>query len=141
MHDHTWDLFSYVACGALENVEIKVAEVADAASAMSPVFRIFNIRGDGAMDRVTPTETLVTVEKERKERYSARSIYKMPADVVHRTEASSEPTVTLVLARRTGREFERALGPVDLPGYTTRREAFSCDLFTAGLRDALTQQA
>jgi hypothetical protein len=132
MHDHTWDLVSYIAHGALENVEVSVVEVDEPSDAD---FRVFTIYGEGVVDRVVPTQTLVRIEAERKMRHFARSIYTMPADVVHRSEASGDPTVTLVLALRTERQTERALGALDLPAYTTRRQAFPRDEFTKAIRD------
>ncbi len=137
MHDHTWDLISYIAYGSLDNIEVGVVEVAEPSSAD---FRIFNICGEGPVDRVTRTDALARIAHERTTHHVAGSIYTQPAEVVHRTEAGAEPTVTLVLALRTGRQVERALGALDLPSYTSRRQAFPQTSFGEALRDVLADR-
>jgi hypothetical protein len=85
-----------------------------------PTHRVFEIHGDGPVDDIRATERLVRVVGECEEKVSAGQTYAMAGDLIHRTEPGPGGVATLVAAR-TSKRVERALGPLDLPGYSSRR--------------------
>lgn len=117
MHDHTWDMTSYVICGELRNVVVSVVEDAGA-----PTHRIFEIHGDGAVDDIRATETVVRVVGEHEDKVSAGQTYRMGSDLIHRSDPGAGTVATLVAARRTSKRAERALGPLGLRGYRSERQ-------------------
>jgi hypothetical protein len=117
MHDHTWDLASYVICGELRNVVVTVTE-----DRLAPTHRVFEIHGDGAVDDIRATGTVVRVVGEAEDKVSVGQTYRMGSDLIHRTEPGAGVVATLVAARRTSKRVERALGPLELQGYRSERQ-------------------
>ncbi|HZD71893.1 MAG TPA: hypothetical protein VFA45_24150 [Actinomycetes bacterium] len=118
IHDHTWQLMSYVICGELEN---HIVEINDSAE---PTHRVFEIKGAGGADRLRPTDRLVRFRVASVQRVQARERYTIEAGRFHFTEVSSDRTVaTLVLAERKAPVPERSLGPRHLSEHQTTREA------------------
>lgn len=117
MHDHTWDMISHVIWGELRNVIVSVVEDADA-----PTHRVFEIHGDGAVDDIRPTDTVVRIVGEGEDKVSVGQTYRMGSDLIHRTEPGPGVVATLVAARRTSKRVERALGPLELHGYRSERQ-------------------
>jgi hypothetical protein len=117
MHDHTWDMTSYIICGELRNVIVSVVDDADA-----PTHRVFEIHGDGAVDDIRATGTVVRVVGESEDKVSVGQTYRMGSDLIHRTEPGPGVVATLVAARRTSKRVERALGPLGLHGYRSERQ-------------------
>jgi hypothetical protein len=118
MHDHTWDMTSYVICGELRNVLVDVVP-----EAAAPTHRVFEIHGRGDVDEIRPTETVVRIADTREDKVSAGQTYQMGSDLIHCTRPGPGVVATLVAARRTSKRIERALGPVGLPGYRSTRQA------------------
>jgi hypothetical protein len=117
MHDHTWNMTSYVICGELRNVIVDVVE-----DAAAPTHRMFEIHGRGEVDEIRPTQTVVRVVGTHEDKVSAGQTYQMGSDLIHCTHPGSGVVATLVAARRTSKRVERALGPVGLPGYRSTRQ-------------------
>ncbi len=117
VHDHTWHLLSYVICGNVTNFVVDIEQ-----DAVNPTNRVFEIYGAGLVDEIRATDTLVRVTGETPTGYGAGEIYSMGSDLLHRTMAGAGVTATLVLARRTSKRVERALGPIGLGSYEAVRE-------------------
>ncbi len=118
IHDHTWQLISYVILGGLEN---HIVEISDSAE---PTHRIFEIRGAGGADRLWPTDRLVGFRVASVQKVQAGERYTIEAGRFHFTEVSPDHTVaTLVLAERKAPVPERSLGPLHLPEHEMTREA------------------
>jgi hypothetical protein len=117
MHDHTWHMTSYVICGELRNVIVDVEP-----DAFAPTHRMFEIHGACDVDDIRPTDELVSVVDTHEEKVSMGQTYRMGSDLIHCTHPQSGVVATLVAARRTSKRVERALGPVDLPGYRSKRQ-------------------
>ncbi len=110
IHDHTWQLTSFVVCGELENRVIQVDDVDD------PTHRVFEIRGTGSDDFLRPTERLVRFRCSGIERVKQGGRYVMAAGQFHYTQvAEGITTATVVLAERKTTSPERSLGPFDMP--------------------------
>src|SRR6266545_8040326 len=124
IHDHTWQLTSFVVCGELENRVIQVDDVVD------PTHRIFEIRGAGSDDFLRPTERLVSFRCSSAERVKQGCRYVMAARQFHFTEVAGDvTTATIVLAERQTTTPERSLGPLDMPKHHMTRAHCSSDEF------------
>lgn len=117
MHDHTWDMTSYVICGELRNVVVTVEN-----DRLAPTHRVFEIHGNGAVDDIRATDTVVRIVDECEDKVSVGQTYRMGSDLIHRTEPGAGVVATLVAARRTSKRVERALGPLELRGYRSERQ-------------------
>src|SRR6266536_227127 len=116
IHDHTWQLTSFVVCGELENRVIQVDDVDD------PTHRVFEIRGTGSDDFLRPTERLVRFRCSGIERVKQGGRYVMAAGQFHYTQvAEGITTATVVLAERKTTSPERSLGPFDMPRHRMTR--------------------
>jgi hypothetical protein len=116
IHDHTWQLTSFVVCGELENRTIHVEDARD------PTHRIFEIRGAGGDDLLEPTERLVRFGCSGVERVRQGGRYVVAAGQFHFTEvAEGVTTATIVLAERKRSTPERSLGPLGTPKHAMRR--------------------
>ncbi len=116
IHDHTWELTSFVVCGALENRIIHVHDVED------PTHRVFEIRGVGGNDMLQPTERLVRFHCSSAERLLQGDRYVVAAGQFHFTEVPEGiTTATIVLAERKTTAPERSLGPLHTPEHQMTR--------------------
>jgi hypothetical protein len=88
----------------------------------TPTGRVFEIHGDGAVDDIRATETVVRIVDECEDKVSSGQTYRMGSDLIHRTEPGAGVVATLVAARHTSNRVERALGPLELHGYRSERQ-------------------
>jgi hypothetical protein len=122
-HSHAWNLTSYVYCGQLENVLMRVRQVAE-----PPGYRVFEITGDGGIDALRPTGTLAAAEVATVQRVVAGEVYRIPAGVYHATGVDGRRTATVAVVRRRDALPERALGPIALGAHRVRREPVPADV-------------
>jgi hypothetical protein len=96
-----------------------------------PTHQLFEIRGSGSDDRLSPTGRLVTFRLTRVQRLKAGDRYMIPAGEFHYTEVPPDvDAATLLVAERKRTTPERALGPLHVPEHQMRRENCSPEELT-----------
>ena len=117
IHDHTWQLTSYVVCGRLENCLVEIHD------STTPTHRVFEISGVGGADSLRPTERLVEFRVAATQAVRAGDRYTIEAGRFHFTEVPEDCTAaTIVLASRKASVPERSLGPLRVPEHEMTRE-------------------
>lgn len=119
VHCHSWHLCSHVLYGTLGNELFEVDEVD---RATEPEYRLFDVRGDGDVDEIRATTTLVTSRPLRTEWHHAGATYAMGAGEFHRSAFDrGAGSATVVLARHQPGGADLSLGPIDKGTHSTRR--------------------
>jgi hypothetical protein len=117
IHDHTWQLVSYVMCGRLENCMVEIHD------SDTPTHQVFEIRGTAGADSLRPTERLVEFRVAEVQPVQAGDRYTIEPGRFHFTEVPEDCTAaTMVLAARKASVPERSLGPLRLPEHRMTRE-------------------
>lgn len=124
-HTHAWRLKSYVFAGPMTNLILRPqaadgpAEPADG----EPVYRVFDIYGEGQIDVIRPTGQLVRAHVESTQALRSGELYQIPADTYHGTIVDDGGwAATIALVRRDNTASERTLGPPDIGTHRTVRE-------------------
>jgi hypothetical protein len=129
VHCHSWDLYSYVLHGDVGNELVDVVEVVGTGCGGPrdvPTQRVFEIRSEGAVDRIHPTGRLVRWERTTVDRFGRGQAYAIPAGVFHKTAVpDGHEAATVVLALDRGGGLDQSLGPLDLPAHAVSRQR--CD--------------
>lgn len=117
VHSHSWDLFSEVIRGQLENAVVAVTE-----NQRSPTYRVMEITSEHDTDTIRPTPRLVSCRRAASMRVRAGERYRLPAGTFHLSRArSGGPTVTVLLAEDRYQAPEFALGWLGTAGHSVRR--------------------
>jgi hypothetical protein len=133
IHAHCWELTSYALVGELENTLMAVADAmpgqrapaADRAPApASVVYQVLQVRSQGDIDELRPTQRLVHCRESRRELITAGDTYDVPAGVFHVTGVAAE-AVTVALGRMVDGIADLSLAPVGTAGHHVRRRR--CD--------------
>jgi len=142
IHAHCWELTSYALAGELENSLMAVADAmpgqrapvavpsppaADRAPApASAVYQVLQVRSQGDIDELRPTQRLVHCRESRRELITAGDTYDVPAGVFHATDVAAEAgAVTVALGRMVDGIADLSLAPVGTAGHHVRRRR--CD--------------
>ena len=123
IHAHSWDLWSYVVCGTVQNQIVSIHDEAD-----TPDYGLYTVTSTtGGVDEVQATGRLVTcVPRQRKDVRSGQ-IYRLPAGLFHRS-GHRGMTATLVLGEQHEGRENLILGPLNgYPWHDSRREECSPD--------------
>ena len=121
VHSHSWDLFSQVICGQLENIEIRVTD-----ESPDPTHRVLEITSADGRDFIRPTRRLVSYANNASAYIGAGENYTLPAGIFHVSRPSATgPTVTVLLAENRYRSPELALGRLDASGHEVKRQVCS----------------
>jgi hypothetical protein len=119
IHSHSWDLFSQVVCGQLENTKICVTD-----GSSPPTHRILEITSADRRDLVHATQRLVTWTESESVHISAGQNYELPAGAFHVSRPSGAgPTATVLLAEYRYASPELALGRLDASDHAVARQA------------------
>ncbi len=135
-HSHSWDLDSYVVYGTVCNKAIKVSD-----NVAQPEYRIAEIRSNGDIDTITPTERLVDSTVLTTESYSGGETYSLEAGVFHTTEVVGA-AATLAFGRGSPGIVDLALAGLDVVPHTIPR--MRCDRaatvrFARAIRTRITE--
>jgi hypothetical protein len=100
VHDHTWDLTSYVVLGRLTNVLLELHDGGDSGVRKNLV----EITHEGDVDVLASLRRQVTVRVASASDYGPGDVYQIPARMFHQTHVQARPTATLVVGtERRGR--------------------------------------
>jgi hypothetical protein len=119
IHSHSWDLFSQVLCGRLENIEICVADASP-----YPTHRILEVTSLHGTDQIRPTQRLVCWTRTDSVYIGAGENYSLPAGTFHVSRPSEVGlTATVLLAEDRYASPELALGRLDSCDHVIARQA------------------
>lgn len=117
VHSHSWDLFSEVIRGQLENAVVAVTD-----DPLSPTHRVMEITSAHGADTIRPTPRLVSCRCAAPVRVQAGERYRLPAGTFHLSMPRADgPTVTVLLAEDRYQAPEFALGWPDTTSHSVRR--------------------
>jgi len=92
IHNHHWDLHSYVICGTLRNITYQIVD-----ECYEQKFRINQVEYHGLTNRIIPTNRVVSVQIHSVGEYSPGEFYRIDAGVFHCSElVANFPIATLV---------------------------------------------
>lgn len=118
IHYHTWNLFSHVLYGLVQNQRITVRPDTGG----SPAYRVFEVRSDRGTDEIRPTGEFVTWRVDGAQQYGIGDRYLVsPRDYHQSAVLDPRLTVTVMLAENWTPEPQHALGNVDLAPHTVTR--------------------
>ncbi|WP_261562137.1 hypothetical protein [Frankia tisae] len=115
-HCHSWDLYSLVLGGAVQNQCLELVD-----SAVGDAYRIFEIDSTTDMDEIRATADLVSVRTSEMWANGTRDIYHLPAGAFHRTVVPGGEACTLVIGLSRLGGADRSLGPPDTGSHRRRR--------------------
>lgn len=124
IHYHTWNLYSHVLYGLVQNQRITVQPDTGG----TPAYRVFEVRSDRDTDEIRPTSELVTWRVDGAQQYGTGDRYLVSPRTYHQS-AVLDPrlTVTVMLSENWTPEPQHVLGKVDLPPHTVSRRVCSRD--------------
>jgi hypothetical protein len=93
IHDHTWDLRSWVLAGRLTNRRFEMID----ASEHGATHEVVDIEMDGPVDRLSATGSWVTLRTVSCTSYGPGDSYDVEAGSFHATEIDARPVVTAVI--------------------------------------------
>lgn len=109
IHSHSWDLFSQVVCGQLENTEISVTD-----GSPFPTNRVLEITSTDGTDLIRATQRLVNWAHGESVHIGVGQSYELPAGTFHVSMPSTTGlTATMLLAEYRSPSPELALGRLD----------------------------
>jgi hypothetical protein len=119
IHSHSWDLFSQVLCGRLENIEVCVANAFP-----YPTHRILEVTSVHGTDQIRPTQRLVCWKRTDSVHIGAGENYSLPAGTFHVSRPSEVGlTATVLLGEDRYASPELALGRLDSCDHVITRQA------------------
>lgn len=119
IHSHSWDLFSQVVCGELENTEIYVTD-----GSPFPTNRVLEITSADDTDLIHATQRLVSWADGESVRIGVGQSYELPAGKFHVSRPSPAGlTATVLLAEYRSSLPELALGRLDYCDRVVTRQA------------------
>lgn len=120
IHAHSWDLFSQVVCGWLENIEVCVVD-----GSPLPTHRVLKITSTSDADLVHATQRLVCWTRNESTHVEAGRNYTLTAGTFHVSRPSTAGlTATLLLAENRGSAPELALGRLDCCDHIVVRQSY-----------------
>lgn len=121
IHSHSWDLFSQVVCGELENIEICVTD-----GSPFPTNRVLEITTADGADLIHATQRLVSWTAGESVHIGVGQSYELPAGTFHVSRPSpARLTATMLLAEYRSLLPELALGRLDYCDRVVTRQALS----------------
>jgi hypothetical protein len=109
IHSHSWDLFSQVVCGQLENIKICVTD-----GSPFPTHRILEITSADGADLIHATQRLVNWTQSESVHVGVGQNYELPAGTFHMSRpCATGLTATVLLAEYRHPSPELALGRLD----------------------------
>jgi hypothetical protein len=121
IHAHSWDLLSFVLCGALRNESVSVVD-----DKVTPTYRVFEVHRDaGGRDEILGTDRTVHIGARRSERNTAGSSYRVRSGEFHASELVAAEVATLVFGRTLPGAVDLALAPLGVTDHATQRR--TCD--------------
>ncbi|WP_248811479.1 hypothetical protein [Frankia sp. AgPm24] len=115
-HCHSWDLYSLVLDGTVQNHHLDLAAVET-----GPTYRVFEIHSTNDIDQIRPTSDLVSVRTRRTWVNRTRDIYHLRAGVFHHTVVPEGEACTLTVGLGRSRGTDLSLGPPGLGSQQCRR--------------------
>ena len=85
IHDHMFDLKSWVVAGKIENTEYSLTEG-------KPNYRVYNARYEKDSSVLYRSDRLICLSKNKKSLLNVGEIYEVPSGVLHQSVSSSEST-------------------------------------------------
>lgn len=122
IHNHIWNLQSYVLCGTIINHSVQIDFKPDVYT-----HRIYKITYNNNLNILTPTSTLVAYKIISSARFHSGERYTVASGDFHLTETAGKRTVaTLVLSEDVESVPPQSLGPIVADEYRMTR--LPCDL-------------
>lgn len=144
IHAHCWELTSYALLGEVGNTLMTVVDampvagqpVAGPPAALAgALYQVLQVRSQGDIDELRPTQRLVRCWESRRERITAGGTYDVPAGVFHATDVAAEAgAVTVALGRMVDGVADLSLAPVGVAGHQVRRRRCDPDSTAATAR-------
>jgi len=118
IHLHTWQLFSYILHGRVQNQQIEVRSNIE-----RPTHEVYRVRSAGGDDTIVPTGDLVTFQVTDAQDFGVGERYLVPAGTYHKT-AILDPilTVTAMVSENWRPDSQLVLGPRGLAAHSVHRE-------------------
>jgi hypothetical protein len=121
IHAHSWDLLSFVLCGALRNEAVSVVD-----DELSPTHRVFEVHSQpGGRDEIRGTGRTVRIGSRESGRNGAGSSYRVRSGEFHASELVAAEVATLVFGRTLPGAVDLTLAPLGAADHATRRQ--TCD--------------
>lgn len=108
IHDHIWDLNSYVVLGEITDLTFEAGP-----SSSSATHRVYHVEYSESFSILQPTEEVVAARLVKRREISANAGYSIPIGTFHSSDVPTDQlTVTAVVATKSTNHAPRVLGEV-----------------------------